>query len=380
MTELDERIRTAVLMLVETSPPPPRFEDMASVGDRAPATARRIPRRRLVTLVVVLVPAVLILALVLGVTAGPSGHSTGPRPAPDTQPSSGSDVIALGPRIAQPSVFAAGSGKLWVSGIAPDQGAASLQEFDEDTGKVLSTISLPDNWPGEMAMGDNAIWLRTQQGEESTHLIKIDPTTHRILVNVTLQKDGGLAVTHNAVWTVNGSLGLLRIDPRTGHTVATIPLPGGIYAPLGLTSGPLGVFLGSSYDGSILRVDERTNTVSLVTHIGTRVDQMVELGGSLWVSTGTALVGMPVGTGRPGRTVELGAPVLSLASDGRSLWVVTDKPELGSVRIDPTSGRITPVTLPADVTSLWAVASDPTTGETWVTASSPSPSLIHIRP
>jgi hypothetical protein len=193
-----------------------------------------------------------------------------------------------------------------------------------------------------------------------------------------LQKDGGLAVTRNAVWTVNGALGLLRIDPQTGHTIATIPLPGGPYAPLGLTSGPLGVFLGSSYDGSILRVNEQTNTVSLVTHIGTEVDEMVELGTSVWVSTGTALVEMPVSTGVPGRTVEIGAPIRGLATDGHSLWVTTDKPKSGSFRIDPTSGEITPVTLPSDVTGLFAVASDPATGATWATASSPSPSLVHL--
>jgi hypothetical protein len=275
-------------------------------------------------------------------------------------------------------VFTASNGKLWVTGISPDQGPASLQEFDEDTGKVLSTISLPDNYPGEIAVGDNAIWLRTQQGEESTHLVKIDATTHQILVNDTLQKDGGLAVTGDAVWTVNGSLGLLRIDPQTGKTIATIPLPGGLYAPLGLTNGPLGVFLGSSYDGSILRVNEQTNTVSLVTHIGTQVDQMVELGTSLWVSTGTALVEMPVSTGVPSRTVEFGAPILGLTTDGNSLWVTTDKPKPGAFRVDPTSGEVTPVTLPSGVAGLLAIASDPATGTTWATAMLPNPSLVHL--
>ncbi len=370
MTELEERIRTATLMLVETSPPPPRFEDLVA------SAPRQRPRRRLVTLVVVLVPAALVLALILGVIDGPRSSTKGNNPGPVTQPGPG--VVALGPRITQPDVLAAGKGKLWVTGISPDQGSASLQEIDEATGKVLSTISLPDNWPGEIAVGDNAIWLRTQQGEESTHLVKIVVATHQIMANVTLQKDGGLAVTPDAVWTVNGSLGLLRIDPQTGHTVAAVALPGGLYAPLGLASGPLGVFLGSSYDGSVLRVDEQNNTVSLVTHIGTRVDQMVELGTSLWVSTGTALVEMTASTGVVGQTIDLGAPVLSLASDGHWLWVLTDKPKLGAVRIDPVSGQISHVQLPTDVTNVFAVTSDPTTGEVWATASSPDPSLVRL--
>ena len=352
-------------------PNPPSMEDLRR---RAGRRANQLPPPRRL-LAGIMTAIVVTSGVALAIAYGPRSSTNGANPL-GTQPTPGLDVIAVGSRISQPDVFAASNGKLWVTGISPDQGAASLQEFDEDTGKVLSTMNLPDNWPGDIAVGDNAIWLRTQQGEESTHLLKIDATTHQVVVNVTLQKDGGLAVTNDAVWTVNGSLGLLRIDPQTGRTVATIPLPGGLYAPLDVTSGPLGVFLGSSYDGSILRVDERTNTVSLVTHIGTQVDQMVELGASLWVSTGTALVEMSVRTGVPSRTVELGAPVLGLTTDGHSLWVTTDRPKPGSFRVDPTSGQITAVTFPSGVSGLLAVASDTSTGETWATASSPNPSLV----
>jgi len=374
VTELDDRIRTATLLLVETSPPPPRFEDLVVTAPR------RRPRRRLITLLVVLVPAAVVLAVVLGVIDGPRDTTRANTPAPETQPPPGPGVVALSPRITEPSVLAAGDGDLWVTGISPDQGSASLQEIDEATGRVVVTIGLPDNWPGEIAVGTDAVWLRTQQGEESTHLVEIDRATRHLEANVTLQKDGGLAVTPDAVWTVNGSLGLLRFDPQTGHALATVALPGGIYAPLDLTSGPLGVFLGSPYDGSVLRVDEQTDTVSLVTHIGAHVDQMVELGTSLWVSTGTALVEMPVRTGVAGRTIELGAPVLSLATDGHRLWVVTDKPAPGVARIDPVSGRITTVRLPTDVTGVLAVTSDPSTGETWATVTSPHPSLVRLEP
>lgn len=354
-------------------PDPPSMEDLRARTNHAGHRVHRSGRLLTVIAIVVVVSAV-----ILAINDGPRSSTLGSAPGPATGPARAPAFMALGPRIAQPQVLAAKDGKLWVTGISPDQGPATLQEFDEKTGRVLNTIHLPDNWPGQIAVSDNAIWLRTQQGEESTHLIKVDATTHQIVADVTLQKDGGLAVTGDATWTVNGSLGLLRIDPRTGQTIATIQLPGGMYAPLVLTSGPLGVFLGSSYDGSILRVDEQTNTVSLITHIGTQVDQMVELGGSLWVSTGSSLVDMPVSTDVPDRTVELGAPILSLASDGRSLWVATDKPKAGVFRVDPTSGQITPVALPADVAGVLSVASDSTTGSTWATATLPAPSLVRL--
>ena len=377
-TEHTERRLRRALAAVAEQPVAPTGPDAEPRGDGlSPPPPRHQHSRQLVGALTVVV---VVAAVALGLVYGPRSSTSRPGPSPATQPTPGPDVIALGPAIGDVSLVAASNGKLWVTGLSPDQGPATLQEFDEDTGKTLSTIRLPDDWPGEIAIGDNAIWLRTQQGEESTHLVKIDATTHQIVVNITLQKDGGLAVTRDAVWTVNGSLGLLRIDPQTGRTIATIPLPGGLYAPLGVTSGPLGVFLGSSYDGSILRVDEQTNTASLVTHIGTQVDQMVELGNSLWVSTATALVEMPVSTGVPNRTVELGAPILGLATDGHSLWVTTDKPKPGADRIDPVSGRITPAALPSGASGYLAVASDPSTGVSWATASSPSASLVRLVP
>ena len=316
--------------------------------------------------------------IALAVTHGQRGSTNGDNPTATSRPSPGPDVIELGPGIVQPEVLEATNGKLWVSGSALDGATGPLLEFDARTGTLLRTIPLTDGGAFQIASGGNSIWLRTQLGEASTHVVEINARTGQIVANVALQFDGGLAVTPGAVWTVNGPLGLVRIDPRTGHTVATIPLPGGPYPPSTVTAGPLGVFLGSPYDGDILRVDEQTDTVHLLTRVGTRVNQMVELGTALWVSTGDALVEVSVSTGKTSRTIELGAPILGLASDGHSLWVTTDRPKPGSVRVDPSSGEMFPVTLPAGVAGLFAVASDPSTGETWATASSPRSSLARL--
>ncbi len=356
-------------------PSPPSMEELRERTDRRGPQAHR-PRRLLAG---VLTAVVVISGVVLSIAYGPRSSTKGSNP-PATRPTPVPDVIALGPKIAQPTVLAASNGKLWVSGYTSDNRDGPLLEFDAATGRLLSTIRLPNGGPFQIVAGKSSIWMRTQQGESSTHLVKIDARTHRIVANIPLSFDGGLAVTSDAVWTVDGPYGLRRIDPRTGHTIATIPLPGGRYGPLSVTAGPLGVFLGNSYDGSIWRVNTQTNTVRLVTHIGTAVGQMFELGTSLWVPTGTALVDLPVSTGIPGRTIELGAPILSAASDGHYLWVTTEKPKPGAFRIDPTSGEITPITIPTDVAVLFPVASDDGTGTTWATAMLPTPSIVHLAP
>ena len=324
---------------------------------------------------IALVTALALAIVALCVVYGPRSSAHRPQ-SPETQ-TSGPDVITLGPEFVQPTVLVARDGKLWVSGYAPNGGAASIEEFDEHTGKLLGTTLLSENSPFEIAAGHNAVWLRTQQGEASTHLVKIDTSTHKIVVNITLHLDGELAVTPDAVWTVDGD-GLLRINPETERTIATIPIPGALYPPLIVTAGSLGIWLGSSYDGSVLRVDEQTNTVNLVTHVGSFVNQMVELGTSLWVGTGTALVEVPVSTGTPNRTVEIGSRIVGLSSDGHRLWVTTGPPA-GSFRVDPTSGEVTPVDTPSGA-KLSAVASDVATGETWATAFWPRPALVRLAP
>jgi hypothetical protein len=356
-------------------PNPPSIEELRKRTGRRGLQVHR-PRRLLAGIVTTLV---VISGAALAVAYGPRSSTTGSN-HPATQTTPVPDVIGLGPQIAQPTVLAASNGKLWVSGYTPDQRDGPLLEFDAATGKLLSTIRLPNGGPFQIVAAKNTIWMRTQQGEASTHLVKIDARTHRVVANVRLSFDGGLAVTKDAVWTVDGPYGLRRIDPRTGHTIATIPLPGGRYGPLSVTAGPLGVFLGNPYDGGIWRVNTQTNTVSLVTHIGTAVGQMFELGASLWVPTGTALVDLPVSTGIPGRTIELGAPILSVSSDGHYLWVTTDMPKPGAFRVDPTSGEITPITLPANVAHLFAIASEPVTGTTWAATMLPIPSLVHLTP
>src|SRR5579872_119988 len=314
---LEQRLRRAFRVVAEQYVP--AIPSIAKPGDQGPrnGSPRRYFRPALSAVAIVVVVALVVLGVVAGPRSSPSGH-----PPAGLTPSA--DVIALAPEIVQPSVFLASRGKLWVSGLTPSQGPASLYEYDENTGKLVSTIRLSDNSPFQIAAGDNAIWLRTQQGEQSTHLVRVDTVTHRVTANITLHFDGGLAVTSSAVWTIDGRTDdLLRIDPLTGRMVATIPLPGGPYPPLIITAGPLGVWLGNSYDGSIYKVDESANALRLVAHVGTAVDQLVELGASLWVGTGTKIVEIPAITGMPGRSFDVGARIISLSTDGRWLWGTT---------------------------------------------------------
>jgi hypothetical protein len=359
-----------------------RGEQSQPTVDFAHATAAgRRPSRALVIAATIVVIA-LIASAILAIT-NPDQRATvriGPR-----TPVSGPDIIDVGPDIFQVGTLAVVGDKLWVSGHAPGNGPASLKEIDAATGKVVRSVTVPDNSPFAMAVVDDTIWLRTQQGETSTHLLKISAKDLQIEGSIELQTSSGLAVTRNAVWALDEP-NLRRIDPSTLKIVATIPLPGGRFA-----SGSAGVWLESTRDGSgsILRVDESDNTLRPLTPVGPFDGLIAQLGNSLWVVTTqpgstqqTSLSEVSTADGSTRQSADLGRRILDVASDGHSLWVVTDGPQF-LTRIDPATGAQTPVTLPGPPELLRSpdlllfVASDAHTGTTWVASVS---RLLRVAP
>jgi sugar lactone lactonase YvrE len=350
----------------------------ATASARRPRTLRR-PRPPLLVLPV----AVVAIALVAAVIVLADGDSS-PRKVVVTQPTtpiSGPAVspsaLTLDPEIMQTQALAVDGASVWVTGDAPNNGAATLEHIDTDTGKVIGTVVLPDNGPFQIVVGDNAVWVCSQQNEESAHLTRVDPTTMRITAILKTAGDASVAVTPDAVWVDVNKGELQRRDPGTNKVLATITLPGGGYSAHWIAAGPLGIFLSNSYDGTVLRVDPATNTVSQIADVGNWAGQVVELDGSLWVNTDSALVAIDPATGAVVRRLHRNA-YKDLVSDGRALWVSTDTPRV--LRIDPVTGTVTTVRLPADVGFAIALASDPQTGAVWAASDPPAQRLLRLAP
>ena len=306
------------------------------------------------------------------VVTEPSSSTT---TAPASQPKS---VIALDGKIIQVQALAAADGKLWVTGDAPKSGPAHVQEIDALTGAVLGDTTLPDNGPIAIAIGSGAVWVRAQQGEQSTALFKIDPTTHKVVGTLVMKKDGGLALTPDAVW-VNDDVGLERVDPTTVKVTNTIPLVGaGPYTSLLVTSGPIGVWTGNFYTGDVQQIDTSHNTAGPVHHLATDTSTMVELGSSLWVEKYPDQL-IEVGPdGRARRTLHMGEPVQGMATDGRALWLATNGSHV--LQVDPASGAITRLELPARTALAPTLTADPVRGTIWVAALEPTPRLVSVSP
>jgi streptogramin lyase len=290
-------------------------------------------------------------------------------------------VLALDPAIVQTQALAVDGASLWVTGDAPDEGPATLEHIDTDTGRVLGRVQLGDNGPFQIVVGDTAIWVASQQNEESAHLTKVDPATMEITAVIPTQGDANVAITADAVWVDVNTGNLLRLDPETNKVLANIPLPGAGYSAHSITAGPLGIFLANGYDGSVLRVDPETNTVKEFVDVGGSAGPVVELNDALWVGSGhSVLYEVNPTTGAIKRRIDLGLHMQGLfaGSDGRSLWMRTDGP--GVARVDPQTGRPTSVALPAGVRFAIELAADPVTGAVWAASDAPAQGLLRVVP
>jgi DNA-binding beta-propeller fold protein YncE len=270
---------------------------------------------------------------------------------------------------------------LWVTGYASRRNGrdspAHLQEFDAATGELLGDLTLPDDGPFEIRVAGGAVWVAAQQAEQSTELLKIDAASMRIVARLPGSVSSTFAASADAIWSPDGVGALRRIDPTTAQVVASIPVHKfAIYAATGVAAGRLGVFAVNGYDGTVQRVDEATNTAGPGIDAGLSAGEVVELGNALWISrgTGSQLVELVHGTS-VGRTIELGERGLSLATDGRSLWIGTASAHV--LRVDPESASVTRVALPAG-TRATTVAADPGSGGVWATSMVPSPRILRV--
>jgi hypothetical protein len=306
------------------------------------------------------------------ITEGPSTSTTTAPPKA---------VIALNPEITQVQTFTAVDGKLWVTGDAPNEGPAHVQQIDPANGAVLVDVTLPDNGPYALAVGDGIVWVRAQQGEASTALFKIDIATQKIVATLVGQKDGGLAVTPSAVW-MNDNGGLERVDPATAKVITTIPLvAAGPYASLSVVTGPLGIWTANGYTGQLQHIDTTHNTAGPALQIATShesIEWLAETEHSLWIEEyPNRLIELDI-NGRKLRTLTLGTGERTFdpKTDGRYIWLGTERSHV--LRVDTTTGAVATIDLPAGYSGATNLSIDATTGNVWASTVTPAPRLVLI--
>jgi len=126
-----------------------------------------------------------------------------------------------------------------------------------------------------MAYGFGSLWVL---GDE---LERLSPDTMRLLGTIDLAGGSGRVVTGlGSVWVADDENGaVVRVDPRQEAVLRTYDVGG---RPFGLAVGA-GALWAASDDGSVARIDPRSDTVESIT-IGGAPRNVGFAPGGIWVS------------------------------------------------------------------------------------------------
>ena len=212
-----------------------------------------------------------------------------------------------------PCFLAEAAGRVWVTSFDGNQ----LIEIDPSTNEVVETYAMPEA-PCGMVVDHGTLWIETPRtlvrfdperrevvdrlrvdggvfglaatpsglwglsGRDDV-VIQLDPRSGRVVGRV--EVDGplaGLAVQDDAIWTISGRQAIVRIDPATHRIVERFEIES--YEPEGLAIDGNTLWVSSSFEGDVLRVDARTGEVrDRITVDGSLFGGIV-VGDSYWVS------------------------------------------------------------------------------------------------
>jgi DNA-binding beta-propeller fold protein YncE len=253
-------------------------------------------------------------------------------------------------------------------------------------GQQVSTLHNPlatlDAGVQSVAAGYGSVWAILDTSgpawSRKWSLARIEPVTGKELARTPLPYGAlGLQVGERAVWVLARGT-MLRIDPQTNQTVATLPSGGpALYPPLAAGEGAVWVrtsnFLGTA--DSVCRVDPRTNQVVATIPTGHRVVALAAGEGAVWVLEGGGGVGAPSGreilridpaTNRVVATIPIPPGAHALAVGYGLVWAAgcpnhllpTDRSGPYVVRIDARTNQLVggPIPLAKDVPVAMAVS------------------------
>lgn len=299
-------------------------------------------------------------ALLLALGTACSGDVIGDFPSPPTPlitaspsatPEASEGILAEIPVEGSPCFLAEAGGRVWVTAFDGNE----LAEIDPATNEVVGTHPMPNGPCGMVAVGDT-LWIQGANGtvvrfdarrrEEIDRLridggvaglvlapsglwglapradavVHVDPRSGRVLARVPVEPPlAGIAADGDRIWTVSGREAVVRIDPRTHTIVDRIVIER--FEPEGITiDGPI-LWVSSSFEGTLVRVDTRTGKVRDRIPTEGPLFGGVVLGDSFWASgnDGT-LFRLDAGTGEELEAREL-LGFGPIPADG-NLWTV----------------------------------------------------------
>ncbi len=233
-------------------------------------------------------------------------------------------------------------------------GVAVLALLLAPTGTATSrerTIPLPGP-PTDVVHAAGAAWVTTESGNLAGALLRLGPTSGRILARIPLPAVSDysqVALADGSIWVTNSGRGVVyRVDAHTRRVLTRIQL----HAPaLGIAAGAGSLWVtapGQSH-GTVFRIDPVTNRVVRRLRAGTGPGPIAFAGGSVWViDTSSPYQGLQRIDPATNRFREppaglRGAINVPLAGTSRYLWLAGDGDLF--LRYDTRTGKVDDVRL-----------------------------------
>ena len=254
---------------------------------------------------------------------------------------------------AAPGNVAVGDGAVWVL----DNEGQTVSRIDPETKRFTKTFKTR-GVPSELAVGEGALWIGYAGGDTDTNAMvrvsRLDPESGRITETVRLRGDEGayfpvagaprIAVGAGAVWAAAPDGNVVRIDPDSGRLEATVDTSEGEDAWT-VAAGKEGVWYIDG-DAAVARIDPRTNRVTQRIPVGANSLLGVAVGGgSVWAAANEEGVIWRIDPSRTfrgtpvTRTIDVGIGVTFVAFGEGSVW--TGNYVDGTVaRIDPATNMV----------------------------------------
>lgn len=311
------------------------------------------------------------------------GNTDTPAPTPTAQASATptptatpegmrvADEITIGRR---PNVVRVYRDNVFVGSFRQDR----MRIVSAETGKVRSYAPKVGVGVDDGAFGFGSLWLSVARAKQ---LVRLDQRTGRPIGSpIALPfPPAAVAVSKDAVWAavVPGNDQpdqLLKIDPRTGQTLATVSYPYGIMA---LTTSPTALWVAARRRARVQRVDLETGSVQKTIRVGNnRSEDIAYRDGALWAATPednavykmTTKTGdvIPISVGQQPRQLALGEGVV----------YVTNYSSSDLYTIDESRSRVVGDPLPLSVNP-FSLALDRARGTLWV-GSQPENTLSRV--
>jgi YVTN family beta-propeller protein len=237
------------------------------------------------------------------------------------------------------------AGQVW----ALDRFAGSLVRIDPRTRGVTGNVRLGVD-PGGVAFGMGSVWVGDY---DSPAVFRYDSGYGTLTRKIALpSKDlpfGGLttgvAVGDGSVWAGYGKFPfrVARIDPTTNRVTKTFDFPNSD-GPAFLAFGAGSLWIATAAEGSIWRIDPRTNEIAMHTKLhGGWVQDIAVVDGYAWLPVqGDGAVWQVDRNGNVLRSIPTGDVPVALGVGNGRLYVANERSDTIS-RIDPGTGSVTSV-------------------------------------